>query len=74
MDYRRRFEHEEPINIQLIDEFEVRHWTIRFGVSLERLLDAIQEVGPFVRDVERAISTGAKPHSQVYVEAWEQCR
>jgi hypothetical protein len=74
MDYRRRFEHEEPINIQLIDEFEVRHWTIRFGVSLERLLDAIQEVGPFVRDVERAISAGAKPRTQAYVDAWEQCR
>lgn len=38
--------------INLSEEYEVRHWSKRFGVSQDQLKEAIKETGPMVKDVK----------------------
>jgi hypothetical protein len=35
------------------------YWSIRFGVSVERLVDAVAKVGPLVMNVERQLRLSA---------------
>jgi Protein of unknown function (DUF3606) len=53
------------------DCYDVMYWSIRFGVSVERLVDAVAKVGPLVMNVERQLrlsaavmadSSAANPH------------
>lgn len=37
--------------INLAEEYEVRDWAKKFGVSPERLKEAVQKVGPMAQDV-----------------------
>ena len=37
------------------EDYEVRYWTEKFGVSAERLRTAVQRVGVMVADVEREL-------------------
>ena len=42
--------------INLGQEHEVRYWTERFGVSKDRLQQAVDRAGPMVKDVELELS------------------
>ena len=33
--------------------YDVMYWSIKFGVSVDRLVDAVAKVGPLVMNVER---------------------
>src|SRR5512139_1829764 len=37
------------------DGYEMMYWSIKFGVSIERLVEAISKVGPLVINVERYV-------------------
>ena len=37
------------------EDYEVRYWSEKFGVSPETLKEAVKHVGPMVEDVERAL-------------------
>lgn len=39
--------------INIHQDHEVRYWSTRLGVTPERLKQAVQAVGPMVRDVKR---------------------
>ena len=41
--------------INMNEEYEVRDWSKKFGVSKEELAAAVKRVGPMVRDVEVAL-------------------
>lgn len=41
--------------IHLDEEYEVRHWVLKWSVPSEELKRAIQKVGPFVEDVRREL-------------------
>jgi Protein of unknown function (DUF3606) len=41
------------------DCYDVMYWSIRFGVSVERLVDAVAKVGPLVMNVERQLRLSA---------------
>lgn len=41
--------------INLSEDYEVRDWTKKFGVSEARLRDAVAKVGNFADDVEREL-------------------
>lgn len=42
----------DRLRINLNEDFEVAHWTRKFGISREVLKDAIDEVGDHVHDVD----------------------
>ena len=37
------------------DCYDVMYWSIKFGVSVEQLLEAVAKVGPLAMDVQRAL-------------------
>jgi hypothetical protein len=39
--------------ININEDYEVRDWAKRFGVSEKQLREAVQRVGPMVKDVEQ---------------------
>lgn len=41
--------------ISLYEDYEVRDWSTKFGVSEERLRAAVAKVGNFADDVEREL-------------------
>jgi Protein of unknown function (DUF3606) len=41
------------------DCYDLMYWSIRFGVSLHQLLEAVEKVGPLVPDVERHLNASA---------------
>lgn len=42
----------DRLRINLNEDYEVAHWTRKFGISHELLKDAIDEVGDRVHDVD----------------------
>jgi hypothetical protein len=38
--------------INVDEEYELRHWAERFGVTPERLKQAVKTSGPMVKDIE----------------------
>jgi hypothetical protein len=40
------------------DCYDVMYWSIKFGVSMDQLLEAVAKVGSLVPDVERHLSAG----------------
>ena len=38
--------------INVNEDYELRDWSKKFGVSKEELLAAVKRVGPMIRDVE----------------------
>lgn len=46
---------QEYDRINVLVESELAYWTAQFGVTRERLAQAIQEVGPRIVDLERAL-------------------
>ncbi len=45
----------DRIRINLYEDYEVRHWSERLGVSTDRLKAAVQKVGPMVDDVAKEL-------------------
>jgi predicted transcriptional regulator len=41
--------------IKVNEDYELRDWSKKFGVSKEELVAAVKRVGPMVRDVEVAL-------------------
>lgn len=46
---------QEYDRINVLVEAELAYWTAQFGVTRERLAQAIQEVGPRIVDLQRAL-------------------
>jgi hypothetical protein len=46
--------------ISLSEDYEVRDWSKRFGVSPEELKKAVKQVGPNAKDVEAHLKKGNK--------------
>ena len=49
--------HRESINIK--EYYEVEYWAKKFGVKPAQLKEAVQALGPLVRDIENKLSTFA---------------
>ena len=45
----------EGDRINVNEDYELRDWSKKFGVSKEELLAAVKRVGPMIRDVEVAL-------------------
>lgn len=43
--------------ISLTEDYEVRDWAAKFGVSEARLRAAVEKVGPMADDVERELTS-----------------
>ena len=43
---------QDRARINLSEDYEVRDWSNKFGVTPEQLRAAVQAVGPMVKDVE----------------------
>jgi hypothetical protein len=39
--------------IDVSEDYELRNWSQKFGVTPEQLMDAVQKVGPMVADVAK---------------------
>lgn len=46
--------------IDVSKERECRYWSKKFGISPERLKQAVRQVGPMVSDVERLLRSRAE--------------
>ncbi len=44
--------------ISLTEDYEIRDWSQKFGVSEERLREAVGKVGSMAKDVERELRGG----------------
>jgi hypothetical protein len=44
---------QDPTKINVHESWEVAYWTKEFGVSKEKLMQAVQAVGPMVAAVKR---------------------
>lgn len=43
--------------VNVNEDYELRDWAKRFGVSKEQLKKAVEKVGPMAKDVERELQT-----------------
>lgn len=41
--------------INVDEEYELQDWAEHFGVSPDRIVEAVNQVGPMVTDVEKAL-------------------
>ena len=51
---------EDLTQVNLTQEWEVRYWCARFGVSPDELRVHVSKVGPAVEDVERRLKAAAR--------------
>jgi len=49
------------IRINVDEIYEVRHWAIQLGVSIQQLRAAIEHVGPLVGAVSKHLKDGMRP-------------
>ena len=45
--------------INVNEDYELRYWTEKFGVSADELKRAVERVGPMAEDVARALGKAA---------------
>jgi predicted DNA-binding protein YlxM (UPF0122 family) len=45
----------DRLRVNLDEDYEVRDWAEKFGVSEQRLRDAAARVGPMAADIEREL-------------------
>ena len=45
--------------VNVNEEWEVRYWTKEFGVSEEKLRQAVQQAGPSVETVRKVLKAGS---------------
>jgi hypothetical protein len=43
--------------VNVNEDYELRDWAKRFGVSKEQLKKAVEKVGPMAKDVERELQS-----------------
>jgi hypothetical protein len=55
MDSKEQTRPQDALRVNMNEDYEVRYWTEKFGVSAERLRTAVQRVGVMVADVEREL-------------------
>jgi len=48
--------------INLSEDYEVRDWSEKFGVTPEQLRQAVKQVGNMVKDVESYLKKGKSNH------------
>jgi hypothetical protein len=55
------------------DCYDAIYWSIKFGVSVEQLIQAVAKVGPLVRNVERHLNVITAPKADAANSsfAWE---
>lgn len=46
--------------INVNEDYELRDWSEKFGVSKEELAAAVKKVGPMARDVELELKRGSR--------------
>ena len=46
--------------VNLNEEYELRYWTHKFGVTAEQLREAVQQVGPMAEDVADFLEAEAR--------------
>jgi hypothetical protein len=46
---------QDDIRINVHQDYELRDWSKRLGVTPERLKQVVAQVGPYVKDVRRAL-------------------
>jgi hypothetical protein len=52
MDNKKNIDGRDRSRISLSQDYEVSHWSQRFGVSKEELRNAVKQAGPIAKDVE----------------------
>jgi hypothetical protein len=53
---------QDRARINVGEKHELKHWSQKFGVSADRLREAVTKVGPMVQDVERELGgSGGAP-------------
>ena len=60
MDGKAKTQPRDALRVNLDDDYELRFWTARFGVTVGELKAAVARVGPMARDVEDELKTGAE--------------
>ena len=61
MSYRKReISRQEQKRLNIEEEFELRDWTERYGVSADKIREAVRVVGDKVSDVVRYLLDGNK--------------
>lgn len=50
---------QDPAKINIHEEWEIRTWTKKWNITRQQLMDAVEMVGPLVKDV--AAYLGKKP-------------
>jgi hypothetical protein len=46
-------DYRDRAHINMNEDYEVQYWTTRFGVTRERLMEAVKKAGNAVKDVEK---------------------
>jgi uncharacterized protein DUF3606 len=52
---------QDRIRISLEQEHELDYWTKKFGCSRARLREVVKEVGPMVKNIQRALADTQEP-------------
>ena len=58
--YKRKIPKQEHERVNIHEEYELMDWTERYGVSAEKIREAVKEVGDKVSDVVRYLLDGNK--------------
>lgn len=58
--YKRQNSRQEQKRLNIDEEYELRDWTERYGVSAEKIREAVRMVGDKVSDVVRYLIDGNK--------------
>lgn len=48
----------DRLRINVNEDYELQYWSNKFGVTAQRLRDAVDKVGVMAADVERELSRG----------------
>ena len=60
MHYKRQNSRQEQKRLNINEEYELRDWSERYGVSAEKIREAVRMVGDKVSDVVRYLIDGNK--------------
>ncbi|MFP5439003.1 MAG: DUF3606 domain-containing protein [Bacteroidia bacterium] len=56
MDDKSKTGKQDDLRINVHEEYELRYWIEKFGVSRDELIAAVEAVGPMAKDVEAYLS------------------
>jgi Sec-independent protein translocase protein TatA len=62
----------DMLRINIHDDYEVRYWTRRLGVTSETLKAAVSKIGPMVKDLESELKRARSERSEQDREQSEQ--